>query len=295
MEYFFHILVVIQINVILAVSLNLISGYCGLLSLAHSAFYGIGAYTAALMWQYFGIASLSLNILIGCFVSSVLSLLLTYPSIKGVHDDFFVISTVGFQIIVFNIFNNCVSFTNGPLGISGIPFPSILTLSIDTSLKYFFFSLFFTIIIYVFVNRLVKSPFGLIIRGIREDEIFTMSAGKNINKYKILVSIISCSVASIAGVLYGHYSSFVDPSSFTINESIFLISIIIIGGIANIKGSILGAIILIILPELFRFVGMPISVAANLRQILYGSALVLFMMFRPHGLIGEYNFTNKTI
>jgi len=87
----------------------------------------------------------------------------------------------------------------------------------------------------------------------------------------------------------------VDPSSFTINESIFLISIIIIGGIANIKGSILGAIILIILPELFRFVGMPISVAANLRQILYGSALVLFMMFRPHGLIGEYNFTNKTI
>jgi len=131
-----------------------------------------------------------------------------------------------------------------------------------------------------------------VLKGIREDEVFTKAAGKNITKYKIQVFVIGGSMASIAGALYAHYISYIDPTSFTINESIFMLSIVIIGGMASLKGSILGAVILVILPEALRFIGLPSSVAANLRQIFYGALLVLFMIYRPRGFLGEYKIKN---
>jgi branched-chain amino acid transport system permease protein len=291
MEYLLHILILINIYIIIAISLNLIAGYSGLLSIAHAAFYGIGAYATALMWLYLG-TGFWINIFVGIFLSAVLGVIVAYPSLR-IYDDYFAIATFGFQMIVFSIFNNWVDFTKGPLGIPGIPSPVIFGYQIHTHLGFFIMSLFFVVIVYWLVKRLVESPFGLVLKGIREDEVFTKAAGKNITKYKILVFVIGGSLASIAGALYAHYISYIDPTSFTINESIFMLSIVIIGGMASLKGSVLGAVVLVILPEALRFIGLPSAVAANLRQIFYGALLVLFMMFRPRGFIGEYELSKR--
>jgi branched-chain amino acid transport system permease protein len=109
-------------------------------------------------------------------------------------------------------------------------------------------------------------------------------------KFKLIAFVISAAVASIGGSIYAYYITFIDPTSFTIMESIFILSIVIIGGAGNLKGSIAGAAFLIFVPEMLRFIGMPSSIAANIRQIFYGLLLVLFMMFRPQGLLGEYSF-----
>ncbi len=286
MEYFLHILILINIYIIIALSLNLIAGYTGLLSLAHAAFYGIGAYAMALMWLYLG-TGFWVNIWIGILCSAFLGVVIAYPSLR-VYDDYFAIATFGFQMIVFSIFNNWVDFTKGPMGIPGISSPELFGYSINSHIGYFFLSLSFVMITYWLIKRLVDSPFGLVLKGIREDEVFTRAAGKPVTKYKIWVFVIGGALASIAGALYAVYISYIDPTSFTINESIFMISIVIIGGMASLNGSILGAVVLVILPEALRFIGLPNSVAANLRQIFYGLLLVLFMMYRPKGFIGEY-------
>jgi len=291
MEYFLHILILINIYIIIALSLNLIAGYTGLLSLAHAAFYGIGAYAMALMWLYLG-TGFWINIWIGIIFSALLGVVIAYPSLR-IYDDYFAIATFGFQMIVFSVFNNWVEFTKGPLGIPGIPSPTIFGYPIQSHVSYFLLSLFFVLITYIIVKRLVESPFGLVLKGIREDEVFTKAAGKNVTLYKIWVFVIGGALASIAGAIYAVYISYIDPTSFTINESIFMISIVIIGGMASLRGSILGAIVLVILPEALRFIGLPNSVAANLRQIFYGALLVLFMMFRPRGFLGEYQISHK--
>ena len=128
------------------------------------------------------------------------------------------------------------------------------------------------------------------LKAIREDEVFVRAAGRNVSDAKVEVFVISASLASIAGVVYATYITYIDPTSFTIMESIFIISIVIIGGSANLKGSIVGAVVLVALPELLRFVGLPNSIAANIRQILYGALLVIFMLWRPQGFLGEYKF-----
>ncbi|MBC6952114.1 branched-chain amino acid ABC transporter permease, partial [candidate division KSB1 bacterium] len=112
--------------------------------------------------------------------------------------------------------------------------------------------------------------------------------GKNVTRYKILVFVMGGALVAIAGALYAHYVTFIDPTSFTILESIFMISIVIVGGAGSLKGSVVGAAVLIVLPEMLRFLGMPNAIAANMRQIIYGALLVVMMIFRPKGLVGEY-------
>jgi len=129
-----------------------------------------------------------------------------------------------------------------------------------------------------------------VLKSIREDEIFTLASGKNVAAYKVQVFMVGAGMAAIAGVMYAHYISFIDPTSFTVMESIFIISIVIIGGAGSLWGPPLGAILLVILPELLRFMGFPSSVAANIRQIIYGGLLVGFMIWRPQGLLGKYAF-----
>ena len=143
------------------------------------------------------------------------------------------------------------------------------------------------------VRRIVQSPFGRVLKTIREDEVVALAAGKNVAVYKVTVFMIGAGLAALAGVLYAHYISFIGPGSFTIMESIFIISIVIIGGAGSLRGPVLGAVVLVVLPELLRFIGMPSAVAANVRQIIYGGLLVAMMMCRPQGLLGEYAFQKR--
>jgi len=291
MEYLIHILILICLYTILSASLNLIAGYTGLLSIAHAAFYGVGAYVAALMALHLQ-SSFLLNIICAIVLSGLLGALVGIPSLR-IRDDYFVIVTFAFQVITFSILNNWVSFTGGPMGLPGIPQPELFGLKISSHLGFLALIGFFCVVTLLITRQIVLSPFGRVLKAIREDEVFTQAAGKNVATFKVLVFVIGAGMASLAGVMYAYYISFIDPTSFTVMESIFIISIVIIGGAGSFWGPVVGAIVLVLLPELLRFVGMPSSIAANIRQILYGGLLVAFMMWRPRGFLGEYAFQNK--
>jgi branched-chain amino acid transport system permease protein len=206
-----------------------------------------------------------------------------------------VIATFAFQVITFSVLNNWVSFTGGPMGLPGIPHPTIFGLKITSHLSFLFLVGFFAVLTLWTTRLIVLSPFGRVLKAIREDEVFAQATGKNVAGFKILVFVIGAGMASLAGVMYAHYISFIDPTSFTVMESIFIISIVIIGGAGSLWGSVVGAVVLVILPELLRFIGLPSAVAANIRQIIYGGLLVAFMMWRPQGFLGEYAFKNGEI
>lgn len=204
--------------------------------------------------------------------------------------DLYVMSTFAFQVVALGVLNNWVSLTGGPAGLPGIPEPKIFWWVVDSHWDYLLLSATLAGLILAVSFRLARSPFGRVLMAIREDEIFALSAGKNVAVYKVLVFAIGAGMASVAGAVYAYYVSFIDPTSFTVMESIFIISIVIIGGAGSFWGPVVGAVVLVTLPEILRFIGLPSSVAANIRQILYGGLLVLFMMLRPQGLMGKYAF-----
>jgi len=278
----------IAIYSILSSSLNIIAGYTGILSICQAAFYGIGAYTIAIMALKLQSPAL-LNFTIAILISAVFSLVISLPSIR-IRDDYFVITTFAFQIIVYSIMKNWVSLTGGPMGLPGIPDLELLGVHFSDKTAFLGLISFIAIIIHIIILKIVRSPIGRILRSIREDEIFTASVGKNVAFHKVQIFLISSSMAALGGGLYAYYFNFVDPSSFTLMESIFILSIVIIGGSGSLWGPVAGAVALVLLPELLRFAGLPSSIAANFRQIFYGGLLVAFMLYRPQGFLGEYSF-----
>ena len=291
MEYLLHILIYIGIYTILSVSLNLLVGYAGLLSIAHASFYGVGAYAAALLALKVHSPFL-LNLVLAVIGAAAIGILLGVPSLR-IKEDYFAIATFAFQVIIFSVLNNWVSFTGGPMGLSGIPQPKIFGFTVSTHLEFLVLVYLLCALTLLVCRRIVTSPFGRVLKAIREDEIFTQAFGKNIDTFKVKVFMISAALAAVAGVIYATYISFIDPTSFTIMESIFIISIVIIGGAGSLWGPVIGSVVLVTMPELLRFIGLPNAIAANLRQILYGSLLVIFMLWRPQGFIGEYSFEKE--
>ena len=215
-------------------------------------------------------------------VSGVIAFFISFIALRS-YEDYFVVVTLGIQIIIFSLMNNLTDLTNGPLGIVGIKsFPFL-----ENNLAFMLFAVGIMLLIYYFLYNFSNSHYALNLKGIKEDEIYMQSLGKNVKKMKIEVFVISASLASLAGVLYAHYISYIDPKSFTVDESIFILSIVIIGGLGNLKGSFLAASFMVLLPELLRFVGLPDSVAANMRQIIYGLILIGVIVWQEKNRIGE--------
>lgn len=273
MEYILHLLIFISVYTILAQSLSLTAGYSGLISLAHVGFYGIGAYTAAISSVNYSVPFLVV-LPLSMLLTGLIAIVVSTISLRTV-DDYFIIITLGIQVALFSVMNNWQGLTRGPLGIPGIPSIKILGFSFDDKISFLLLSLFFVGIVWFLLNNITRSPFGRILIALSEDEIFTKSLGKDVYKAKVISFTISAMFASIAGVLYAHYISYIDPTSFTIHESIFILSIVIIGGMRNLWKIALAAAFLVLLPEALRFVGMPNNIAANMRQIIYGVILIM--------------------
>jgi len=290
MTYFQHIAVLICIYAILSVSLNVIIGYTGLLNIGHAAFFGIGAYTSALLtlagypWW--------LGITMGAIVAAFFGLLIGIPCLR-LKGDYFAIATLGFGEIIRAIMKNEVWLTRGPLGLPGIPKAQILGIKFSSTNEFLLLSFVIMVITFFIIRRIVKSPFGRVLNSIREDEIAAQALGKDITKYKVMATVIGSFFAGIAGSLYAHYITFIDPTTFTLMETILIVSMVILGGSGSVYGSFVGAAVLIILPEPLRFIGLPSSVAAALRQMMYGVILIILMLFRPQGLLGERRFMFK--
>jgi branched-chain amino acid transport system permease protein len=288
MEYFLHIAIFTGVFAILAISLDLVAGHIGCLSLSHAAFYGLGAYGSVLAASHLGISFLACT-LAGMLIAVLASLIVSFPSLR-LHGDYLVIATFAFQVILFSVLNNWMEITRGPLGIPGIPEPVILGWHITSHGDFLILAGGFAAFAYLAVYLLTSAPFGRVLHAIREDELFAKAHGKNILYFKVTAFATSAALAALAGSLYAHYITYIDPTSFTIMESILIISMVIIGGAGSVSGPLVGALVLVTLPEALRFVGLPSATAANLRQIIYGTLLVVMMMFRPRGLIGKYSF-----
>lgn len=288
MEYFLHILIISGIYIILTLSLNLIVGFTGLAALGHIAFACVGAYTSSLLALNYGISPW-IGLWIGAFIAFLLGLVIGFPSIR-MKGDYLALATFGFGVIVYSVSKNWVDLTRGPMGLPGIPKFSILSFELQPVWAYLILVILFVIFTAFVINRIANSPFGRILKSIREDEIASLSIGKNVNHYKLIVFVVGAFFAGIAGSLYAHYITFIDPSSFTVMESIAILLMVVFGGMGSIKGSFIGALILVIFPEMLRFLGMPSSIAAPLRQMIYGFLLIVLMLKRPQGIIGEYRF-----
>lgn len=288
MEYLIHILIIGGIYTILSLSLNLIVGYTGLAALGHIAFAAVGAYASSLLALNLGISPW-IGLVIGAVIAAILGAIVSYPSLR-LKGDYLALATFGLGVIIYSVAKNWVSLTRGPMGLPGIPSFSLFGLKFNNVWIYLILVLIFVGITYFVIRNITKSPFGRVLTGIREDEIATEAMGKNILKHKLIVFMVGAFFAGIAGSLYAHYITFIDPSSFTAMESITVLLMVVFGGMASLPGSVVGAMALVIFPELLRFIGLPSSIAAPLRQMIYGLLLVVLMIYRPKGLIGKYKF-----
>ena len=286
MEYILHIVIMLNIYILLVLSANLPIGMANLLTMCQAAFYGVGAYVSAYFLMQFDLPFLVV-VAIVMISSGLLSLIISFASIK-LKGDYFVLASLGFQMIIYTILYNWIDVTRGPYGIPGISGIKLFGIwEISGVWSYSILTTILSVVVALFFKRIKYSPYGRVLKAIRSDELSVKALGRNSVLFKSWAFFLSAAISGLAGLIYASYVSYIDPTSFTLDESIFIISALFIGGVGNVKGPVLGAAFVVLLPELLRFVGLPDAIAANLRQIIYGLALVLVMYFRPQGLWGE--------
>ncbi len=258
----------------------------GLVSLAHAAFFGIGAYTTGILAREYAIPA-PVVVLAAMALAGVVSLGASLPALR-LRDDYFVLGTFGLQLVATSIANNWSGLTGGPLGLPGIPVPTICGWALCRPWMFAVAACIGAACVFGVVARITTSPMGRVMRAIREDQTLAEAFGKNVTAVKVMVFAVSSMCASLAGCAYAYYMTYIDPTSFTVTESLLVLSMIIVGGLGSLWGPFIGAAALVALPEAMRFVGLPSSVAADLRQVGYGALLVLMIIVRPRGLVGCY-------
>lgn len=282
--YIIHLLVLVAIYAILAVSLNLALGFTGMLNLGHIAFFGIGAYTSTLLVKA-GVPFLAAFVIAG-LVAATFGYVLVFATRK-LKGDYLALATLGFSYAIYTVLMNWISLTKGPLGLAGIPKPNIFGLAITTPLGSLIITAVFAAIAILIMYTITESGFGRLMQACRDDELCLKAMGKNTFKIKYKAMMISAFFAGIAGSLFAHYISFIDPASFILPEILLIFTIVIVGGLASVRGSIIGAIVIIMLPEALRFFQIASTAIGPLRQIVYALILLLILQFRPKGIFGK--------
>jgi branched-chain amino acid transport system permease protein len=286
--YILNLLILVSISGILAGSLNFIIGYAGIYSMAHAAFFGIAAYTGALIALHVS-TSLLVAIPVAMAICAVLSLVISLPSLR-VRGEYFVVASLGLQMIAFTVFSEWKEVTGGLGGLTGVPVATIFGFPLRSLESYLVVSLVCLALVTLLIYALVDTSFGRNLRAIRDNEVAAAAFGKNPTVIKTIAVAISSALCGIAGVLYAFHVSFVNPETFTVDQSVLIMAMIIIGGTGTVFGPILGALIIHLLPAGLTFLTfLPARELASLQQIIYGAAMVLLMIYRPSGLIGRAN------
>ncbi|HVF57075.1 MAG TPA: branched-chain amino acid ABC transporter permease [Pyrinomonadaceae bacterium] len=279
--YIVRIMMLSGIAITLAVSLNLINGFTGQFSIGHAGFMAVGAYSSAYFSVNYGagltaglgggilgwVVSLGLATLVGALAAAVAGLLVGVPSLR-LKGDYLAIVTLGFGQIIVVLINN-IEAVGGARGYSGIPI-----------VKSFFWIFLIAVLTIVIVYNIVNSAFGRALISIREDELAAEAMGVNTTRYKVLAFVISSAMAGAGGVLLAHFDGYLNPKSFEFIRSFEILIMIILGGLGSIVGSILGAILLTVLPEALRGF-------AEYRMVIYSLLLIILMITRPQGLLGN--------
>lgn len=272
--YTLQILVTIGIGVILALGLTIITGLTGQLSLGHAAFMSIGAFTSAILTIRTGVP-FTVNLLFSGLVTAVAAAIIGWPILR-LTGDYLAICTLGFAEIVKVVFLN-LEITNKALGLSvpnpqsAIPLPILVWLLA-----------FLAIVMTLFI---ASSRFGRALKAIRDDEIAAEAMGINCARYKVQAFAVGAFLAGVGGGLYAHFISYINPSDFGFLKSIDILSMVVLGGLGSVPGAVVGALVLGAAPELLRFM-------AQYRMLVYGVLLVVLMLFRPNGLLGDLNLNH---
>jgi branched-chain amino acid transport system permease protein len=276
-DYVFRVVIAIIIDVPLALAQNLITGFTGMLTLGQAAFYGIGAYTSALLVMRLG-APWPVALLAAGVVACVFGILLGFPCLR-VGSDYLTLMTIGFGEIFHIVTLNWMNLTRGPMGLPGVPPPRIGSMVFNTSQRQYYLYLGIAVLCFLFMHRLTKSHVGRALIAIREDETAASAMGINVAYYKLLAFACGTLWAGFSGSMLAHFLMFVGPMTFSLNESIFHMQMAILGGLGSLPGSVLGAAILVSLPQIFQ----PLY---EYRMLLNGMLMVLLMTLRPEGIMG---------
>jgi len=275
--YHVQVLVFIGIYVILVLSLNLLNGYVGLLSIGHAAFYAVGAYASAKLTLDLHLPWIAVLVGSGA-IAGVFGYLVARPTLR-LSGIYLTLVTLGFNMILFLVLQNWMGFTNGPLGIMDIPPPSLFGRVIRSRLEYYYLILALVVLTVVSMHRLMTCRFGRALTAIRENELAAEATGVHTTRYKVQAFVLAAFYAGIAGSFYAHFMNFISPDSFTINESFILLAMLAFGGQGNLIGPVVGAAVLILVPEVFRAL-------QEYRMFVYGGILIVMMLVRRQGLLG---------
>lgn len=285
MAYFLHVAALLGIYAILALSLNLLAGFAGMTSIAHGAFFGLGAYAAAVLWRDHGLG-VEVGVVAAVCVSALASWFMGLACTR-VREEYFVIATFSFHVVVYTLLLNAISLTGGPFGLSGIRSTNLVAREIERPLLLFLILAGCLAAIW-FSGVFARSRFGRVLLALKEDEVHVATLGLSVPAFKLAALVAAGAWAGLAGALFSYQLNYVHPSSFTVNESILLIAAVIAGGAGSVRGPLIGVVIFIMMPEMLRFAGASTVLAANLRQLVYGLVLVAVILWRPQGLMGRF-------
>ena len=284
-KYYFIVLNVIGLNTIVVVGLNLLIGFAGQISLGHAAFYGLGSYFSGILTVNYGFP-LWPAMVVGMMATGAVAYLIGYPSLK-LRGHYLVMATLGFGIIINILMGELEQFTGGHDGLMGIPPLAIGGLIFDNDLKNFYLIWSFVFLCMLAARNLLNSRVGRALRAISDSEVAANSLGVNTADYKVKIFVLSAMFASISGSLYAHYITFISPSSYDFHYSIQVVTMVIVGGMGSLWGSLLGAGVLTCISE-------ALHIAKQYHIIAYGVFLCLVLVFLPEGvLMGITNFLVK--
>jgi branched-chain amino acid transport system permease protein len=282
-QYYIRVGTNVGIAIILASSLNIVIGFTGMFSLGHAAFYGIGAYTSAMLATQLGV-SFWLGLPAAALVAGVFGALIGLATLR-LRAVFLAFTTLGFGEITRIVILNWRSFTRGPLGIAAIPVPKLFGWLFNREAFYYLVFILAALAVLV-AYRLFTSRIGRALTAIREDETAAKSMGINVFGFKVLAFTAACAMAGVAGAFYAHFQRFISADSFVATESFEIITMVALGGTGSISGPVIGAAILELFPEVFRFL-------AQFRQVIYGLILIVVIVLKPGGLAGVRGIFEK--
>lgn len=283
-DYITQLLVYFAAYGLAASGLNLVTGYGGMFSLAHGFYFGLGAYGFSILtvdhqW------SVTTALIAAVVMSGIAGGVVALPALR-LRGDYLVIASLAIQMVGYSLYQNWGSLTHGSEGIFGIPFYDLYWTGLGRNESYAVLCLLLLTVALLIVWRLVRSPWGKVLRAIREDEIAAASVGKHVTRTKVASWSISAAMAALGGALYAGFVGFIDPDTFDIRISIMVLTMVLIGGAGTLLGPLLGAVVVVGLPEIFRNMGLSDNLNAQVSLIMMGLLLAAFMLLRPRGLVG---------
>jgi ABC-type branched-subunit amino acid transport system ATPase component/ABC-type branched-subunit amino acid transport system permease subunit len=283
--YYTYLGLIVFIYSIVAIGLNILTGYAGQFSLGHAAFMAMGAYTTALLTKalaplpFFAQSGLHiwLGVICGTIIAAVSGVVLAVPALR-VRGPYLAMVTIAFGWVIWKILQEWVSVTGGDLGLSSVPKPQIGTLRLDT-LGFFYIVLVLFLAAFALQRRLISSPFGMRIRAVKHSEIALASVGIDVHRLKVIVFVISAAFAGFGGTLFAHQQNYISPDNFQFFSSVFFLLAVLFGGAGTMLGPVIGAAVLILLPEMLHDFD-------KYRLIVYGCLILLTLYYLPNGVMG---------